>query len=219
MKPWLALAPFALAILTAPASAAGITGHYVEARTADVWTGPCFANAETSLGGKQAVLGWKVEQGSLGDVRLDGLGIVAVVNTSDTLGLEQTGPAKAVLIVDEKASPAQREALIRLAKEQGGKLVDHVLAVRSAAVDLTIGQCKDGGCAHLQAGGASLTTRCLDHHDKVCGNESAFYPPLAKNVKAEAALAVDFGYNGQGLDGSWKEAQRRGAYIGTFSLR
>jgi hypothetical protein len=219
MNRWLALATFALAILTAPASAAGLTGRYVEARTADVWTGPCFANAEMNLGGKQAVLGWKVEQGSLGNVSLDGLSIVAVVATSDTLGLEQTAPSKAVLIVDEKASPAQRDALIQLAKEQGGKLVAHVLAVRSAAVDLTVGQCKDGGCARLQAGGATLTTRCLNHHDTVCGNESAYYPPLAKDVKAEAAMAVEFGYNGKGLNESWQEAQRRGAYVGTFSLR
>src|SRR5438477_657684 len=180
----LTLAALALFLVGAPLSAAGLTGQYIEARTADVWTGPCFANAEMNLGGKQAVLGWKVEQGSLGDVRLDGLGVVAIVNTSDTLGLEQTGPSKAVLIVDEKASPTQREALIRLAKQQGGKLVAHVLAVRSAAVDLTIGQCKEGGGARPQAGGATLTTRCLDHHDTVCGNESAFYPPLAKDVKA-----------------------------------
>ena len=46
----LAVAAAVLALTTAPASAAGITGQYMEARTCDVWTGPCFANAEVNLG-------------------------------------------------------------------------------------------------------------------------------------------------------------------------
>src|SRR5437764_3336440 len=111
------LAALAVLAIALPLQAAGVTGHYIEARTCDVWTGPCFANAEMNLGGKHALLGWKIEQGSLGGVKLDGLGVVAVVAASDTLGLEQTGPAKAVLIVDERASAAQRAALVRLAKE------------------------------------------------------------------------------------------------------
>src|SRR5437868_4059344 len=108
----------ALLLLTSPLYAAGITGQYVEARTCDVWTAPCFANADVNLTGKHAVLAWKVDKGQLGDVNLDGLSIVAVVAASDTLGLEQTGPAKAVLIVDAKANASQRAALQRLAQAQ-----------------------------------------------------------------------------------------------------
>src|SRR3954449_7374685 len=100
MKRSLVLAALALILWGAPLHAAGVSGQYVEARTCDVWTGPCFANAEMNLTGKHAVLGWKVDKGSLGAVRLDGLGVVAVVAAHDTLGLTQTGPARAVLIVD-----------------------------------------------------------------------------------------------------------------------
>src|SRR5437868_11292842 len=105
MKRILALAALALLGAAAPLPAAGLTGQYVEARTCDVWTGPCFANAEMNLSGKHAVLGWKVDSGSLDQVRLDGLAVVAVVRASDTLGLEQTGPAQAILIVDARATP------------------------------------------------------------------------------------------------------------------
>src|SRR5260370_22175250 len=103
-------------------AAAPIKGQYIEARTCDVWTGPCFANAEMNLGGKHAVLGWKIDKGTLDNATLDGLGIVAVVAASDTLGLKQTGTAKAILIVDSRANEAQKAALIRLAKEQLGDL-------------------------------------------------------------------------------------------------
>src|ERR1700746_3509227 len=114
MHRWLSLAVVALIVVAAPVQAGGISGQYVEARTCDVWTGPCFANAEMNLTGKHAVLGWKIDRGSNAGGKLDGLGIVAVVAASDTLGLKQTAPSKAILIVDCKATPAQREALVSL---------------------------------------------------------------------------------------------------------
>ncbi|HJT76666.1 MAG TPA: DUF1326 domain-containing protein, partial [Gemmataceae bacterium] len=97
MTRWFFLAALAFAFVAAPAHAAGLTGHYLEARTTDVYTGPCFANADMNLTGKQGILAWKVDKGSLDNVALDGLGVVAVVVASDTLGLKQTGAARAVL--------------------------------------------------------------------------------------------------------------------------
>src|SRR3954471_5707485 len=138
MKRLLALAAFALLLTAAPLHAAGITGSYIEARTCDVWTGPCFANAEMNLGGKNAILGWKIEKGSLDGTVLDGLGVVAVVAARDTLGLKQTGPARAVVIVDSRANVAQKAVLVRLACQQGGELVKNIVAVESAPIDLEV---------------------------------------------------------------------------------
>jgi hypothetical protein len=53
----------------------------------------------------------------------------------------------------------------------------------------------------------------------VCGNESAFFPPLARDVKAQPALAAENVYTGKGLDGTWKDSGRRSAYLGTFAIR
>src|SRR5438067_5638947 len=111
MARWLTLAAIALILAAAPVSAAGITGQYIEARTCDVWTGPCFANSEMNLTGKHAVMGWKVDKGTFDRISLDGMSVVAIVAASDTLGLDQTGPAEAVLIIDSKATAKQREAL------------------------------------------------------------------------------------------------------------
>ncbi|MBI1913803.1 MAG: DUF1326 domain-containing protein [Planctomycetes bacterium] len=216
----LSLAVLALALVAMPASAAGISGSYIEARTCDVWTGPCFANAEVNLGGKHAVLGWKIDKGSLDNVSLDGLGVVAVVEASDTLGVAQAGQAKAVLIVDRRASSTQRDALVRLARSQAGALLRNVVSVQSGAIDLKACPCKNDACAVLNAGVAKIETRCIDgEHDKICGNESAFYPPLAKNVKVKAAVAVENCFNGKGIDQSWKQSGRRSAYVGSFELR
>lgn len=217
----LLVAVFALVLIAAPVSAAPITGQYVEARTCDVWTGACFANAEMNLAGKHAVMAWKIDKGVFENVELDGLGVVAVIAASDTLGLQQTGSAKSVVIVDERASLEQRDALIRMVRKQGGDLVKNIVAVRSAPIELTLCPCKTNVCARVKAGNlARIETRCIDHrNDKACGHEKDFYPPLAKDVSVKAAIAVEHSFNGQGFNETWKDSDRRGAYVGSFEIR
>lgn len=218
MKRLLALITAAV-VMSAPVTAAEITGQYIEARTCDVWTGPCFANAEVNLGGKHAVLGWMIEKGTYDNVKLDGLSVAAIVAASDTLGIKQTGASQAVMVVDKRANSEQRAALIKLAQSQSGGLLKNVVKVEADTIGFERCPCKSDACAILKAGPAKIETRCLGVHDKICGNESAFYPPLAANVKATAAVAAEHTYNGGGIRENWKEHGRRSAYIGTFSIR
>jgi hypothetical protein len=208
------------ALLSPDLSAPAVRGQYVEARTCDVYGGPCFANADTSLTGKTGVLAWKVESGTVGGTRIDGLGVVAVVAARETLGLKQSAPGKAIVIVDEKATAAQREALVAFVKAQAGDLAHEVVAVRTAKVDLTICACDGEGCATLKAGGVTLTTRCINlEHDKACGNEITLYPPLARGVSAKAAMATEHRFSGTGLNETWTDHDRRGAFVGSFATR
>jgi hypothetical protein len=195
-------------------------GIYVEARTCDVWTGPCFANADFNIGGKHGVMAWRIEKGQAGDVSLDGLSVVAVISAANTLGLEQRSPAKAIIIVDEKANAAQRDALVRFAKQQGGQLLEKIVKVQSAPIKISGCPCKENACFEVDAKVAKVKTRCLDgDHDKVCGNEYAFYPPLAANVKASPAAVVEHAFRGTGLGETWSDAERRAAYVGSFEVR
>jgi hypothetical protein len=219
MTRWLLPTVVALLIVTA-AHADTLTGRYVEARTCDVYTGPCFANGDMNLGGKNAVLGWKIDKGTFNDVALDGLSVAAVLSASDTLGLKQTGTAKAVIIVDRRASTEQRCALVRFAQDQlGGKAAVQVIKVEDAEVDVTILECKEGGCAVLKAGAARVKTRCIDHKaDKSCGNEYAFYTPLVAGVKATPAVATEHAFTGKALNQTWNDGERRSAYVGSFAV-
>jgi hypothetical protein len=213
----LTLSALSLLLIGGSVHAADITGKYVEARTCDIWTGPCFANADFNLGGKNAVMAWKVDKGSFQNVALDGLGIVAVVSASDTLGLKQTGPAKVLFIVDKDANAAQRKALIAMAQQQSGTLLKNVVAVQSANVQVKFCDCDGNACAEVAAGQAAIKTRCLNKdHDKVCGNESAYYPPLAQGVKALPAAAAEQSFTGSGLNETWNHYDNRGAYVGSF---
>src|SRR2546426_12655997 len=123
-------------LATALCFAAGIPsqnvrGSYIEARTADVYTGPCFANSEGGLVGELAVFGWKIDKGSWQGVSLDGLSVVGAVKASATLGdvYHTSYPVKSVLIIDDTASLEQRAALRSFAKKMGGDLLQDIVRV------------------------------------------------------------------------------------------
>src|SRR5436190_15412580 len=101
--------------------AAPVSGNYIEARTADVFTGACFANGEADLVGMEAVFGWKVNTGVWKGVNIAGLSVVGVVKAQHTLGLltEPINPSKAVLIIDSRANAEQRRALQSFARHMG----------------------------------------------------------------------------------------------------
>ncbi len=89
-----------LALSASFANAAGIRGDYVEARTADVFTGPCFSNAEVFIYGNHAVMAWKVTEGSWKGVDLSGLCVAAAVNGTTTFSEDK--PEKAVRRIDRR---------------------------------------------------------------------------------------------------------------------
>jgi hypothetical protein len=69
---------------------------------------PCQFNAPPTHGDCQAVVGMEINRGHFGDTRLDGLRIVSVMQWP---GAIHEGGGKAFGILDERATPAQREAL------------------------------------------------------------------------------------------------------------
>src|SRR5258708_30974742 len=78
----LALLAAAPACLAAPS----VSGDYLEARTSDVYTGPCFANSEVNTAGAEAVFAWRGRQGAWKGVAIDGLSVVAVGGAPATPG-------------------------------------------------------------------------------------------------------------------------------------
>src|SRR5438270_361813 len=178
----------ALAALPSCARAAQPTGHvsgeYIESRTADVYTGPCFANSEVNLTGQEAVLAWHVDKGTWESVSLDGLSVAAVVRASATLGdaFSNPLPAKAVLIVDQRANTAQRDALVNFAQAQAGKLLSTVVATEAQPIRFTVDGSKHG-VASLQVGDlAQINTRAIMDTDEICHNEDVYYEPLVSHL-------------------------------------
>jgi hypothetical protein len=214
------LAAVLLLLVGTSLQAQQIRGDYIESRSTDVYVAQCFANGEVGLAGKQALLAWHVQEGSWNGVKLDGLTVAAAVQAQATLGdpYGDPYPAQAVLMVDDAANAAQRQALIALAQHQGGKLLENVARVEYVPVILDVPADLHDGHAVLRAGHlATIVTRPLNHHDHICGNESNYYPPLTNVEHATSAVALTDEFRGDGLDSQWTAHGRRSAYIASFS--
>jgi hypothetical protein len=211
--------PLALAALALPAAASdSITGTYLESRTCQVYTGPCFANAETALAGREAVMAWNIETGKKNNVDLTGLSVVMVVRGNDTLayqGVEDPSKLKSAIIVDAKATPEQQAALVSFVKDHTGRAGKEVVCVDAAPIEMSLDSVELRG--RLKAGDAvKLTTRKAKPGDCICSNEVAFYPPLAQVERFVPGVSVEAEYKGKGLGATWSTPESRSAYMGEF---
>lgn len=227
-------ASWAAVLILAPAiaGAAEIRGEYVEARNADVFTGPCFSNAEIFIGGKQAVLAWKVKEGSWKGVDLAGYCVAAALLGDTTFSQDHPEKAQSILIVDSRASDRQQRALIDMAKTLGGARLGQVKSVATTRMSLTLedhttasdesahsthGMPHSARASFWAAGIAQIVTRPLDERDHFCGNEVVAYQPLSKGLDVQPAFTLDHEFKGKGLDRRWDDPNCRSSFVGHFA--
>ncbi len=208
-----------------------IRGDYVEARNADVFTGPCFSNAEVFIYGKQAVMAWKVNEGTWKGVDLAGLCVAAAVQGETTFSEDNPDKARAILIVDSRADERQRTALVDMAKTLGGRRLAHVVRVAATRMSLKLEtHGTDAGDAHSAhgmpqaprasfwaSGLAQIVTRPLDERDHLCGNETVAYSALSSSVDVKPAFTLGHEFKGEGLETRWDDPNCRSSFVGHFA--
>ncbi len=219
---------YSLLLLSASVAFAGglpttqLQGDYVEARTADVYTGACFANSEGEQTGELAVFGWRVTKGAFEGVNVEGLSVVGVVRAQTTLGdrIATSNPAKSVIIIDERANPEQRLALKSFAQRMSKGLLSDVVRVDYQPVSLTFENDDVHSMnATLKAGNlAAIKTRAFLKGDHFCAHEESWYSPLSTLNHAMPAYAIAHNFKGEGLDAKWSSPDKRSAFVGSFEL-
>ncbi len=217
---FLAAAAVASLGLFTNARAATIEGEYLEARTCNVYTGPCFANGEMGMAGKEAILAWKVDKGSWNETSLDGLGVALVVTADTTLGDDgvfgmRPAETKSVILVDKNASESQKKALVSFVKDSAKKLSKNVIRIEEVPFTLENDHVDAKGT--FAAGDiAKIETRKLKKGDCVCSNEIVYYQPLTKVENFHPAFSLSNSFKGQGLQNNWSAGGERSAFLATF---
>jgi hypothetical protein len=190
-------------------------GVYVEARTAEVFTGGCTMGSEAETSGRQAVLAWKVDRGTVNGVQLDGLSIIAAVVGDKNLGIHELGGEKPVsrsaLIVDDRASAAQRVALIAMAKELS-PITNTVVSIMAAPITFA----DKPGEVGVTAPQITLAIEKHPDHTISCGNEQWFHP-LAAVENATIGMAKQHSFTGSSLGSKWSDPEKMSAFFGKFS--
>jgi hypothetical protein len=193
-----------------------ISGRYVEARTAEVFTGGCIMSSEADTVGKQAVLAWKVDRGSFNGIALDGLSVVAALSGDANLGIHEIGGVhanvKSAVVVDERANAAQRIALVGMVGELAKASVGKIVNVSSAPIQFTE---TDHGISVTTAQ-AKLEVSAHVDHDPTCGSMQ-WFAPLAQVTDATLSQTEEHAFTGSSLGTKWSAPNRRSSYIGSFA--
>ena len=209
----------AICLLSTEVARSEISGHYIESRTCQVYTGPCFANAEVGLAGKEAVMAWRILDGTHNGIDLSGLNVVIALQTTQTLGfqgIEGAGDVKSVILVDDTAKGPRRDALIDFAKTHAGKAGNAVVRIDDAPITMSLDEFELQG--KLTAGKAvQLETRRARPDDCICSNESAYYPPLTELANFVPGVTTVGEFHGRGLGTSWSTPDARSAYVAKFA--
>lgn len=207
-----------LAVTTGFSTASEIGGVYMETRTCAVYTGPCFANAEMGLTGKDAIMAWSIESGTQDGVDLSGLNVVVVISANQTLGFRGINDAKqlkSLILIDDRANPLQRQALLAFARNHAGRAGKSAIRVDVTPIHMTLDFVKLKG--HLKAGKVvTLKSRKTRPGECICKNEVEYYPPLAQVDQVTPATAEQGEFRGRGLGRRWSTPGARSVYMGTF---
>ncbi len=205
-------------LLAVPSIAAGesfLSGTYVEARTAEVFTGGCLMSSEAETTGRQAVLSWRVDHGTLNGVSLDGLAIIAVVVGDKNLGIHELGGAKpnsrTALFVDDRASAMQRTALLSMAKKLSGDLMGTIVTIKPAPIQFI----DHGHEFTVTAPTIALNVGKHAEHNMGCGAEQWFHP-LSAVTDPTIGMTNENSFTGSELGSKWNDPDKASAFFGKF---
>jgi hypothetical protein len=198
------------------AGGSSVSGSYVEARTAEVYTGGCVMNSEAGTQGKEAVLAWKVDNGSYNGVSLNGLSVVAALSGTANLGMVEMGGERATVrstvFVDERANPAQRMALVAMANDLSKGVIGTVVNVTPAPIQFANTEHQ----IQVAAGQVALDVSKHINHDPSCG-AMQWFKPLSSVDDATLGMADKHVFSGSTLGVKWSDPNKRSAFFGTFS--
>jgi hypothetical protein len=182
-----------------------------------VFTGGCIMNSEADQLGKQAIMVWRVDRGTYAGVDVSGLTVMAIVSGDRNLGMYEMGGeaptiVKSAVVVEDRASTAQRDALVAFAREMSPALLRDVVEVKSAPITFAANDHR----VKVSTTGAVLAVTKHVEHDASCGAMQWFHP-LATIDKAAIGQTNENSYSGDALGSRWSDPNKRSAFFGTFS--
>ena len=156
---------------------------------------------------------WKVLL-AFAALTLDGLTVVAATAGEENLAVAGT-PRRTVFYVDERATTAQREALVALLRAKTGTDFGRVVAVRTAPIQF---EEKSDGLRVTVSGAARLDATKMP--DAACCRwpGSRWYDPLARAQDVRVGSAAVNEYDDSLLDVRWKHNGQNSVLFGGFTF-
>jgi hypothetical protein len=214
-----------LLLVLGTAGPAPVSGRCVEARTASVFAGACHYGAEATTGGREAVIAWRFDGGTRSGVDLAGLGAVAAI--AGDANLAESGTARrSVLLVSDRATPAQRRSVLDLVESEYASVLGRVLEERAVPLEIAFA----GEAYRVVCGGSvdrsTSATPTIELAgallpDRACCKMpyAVWYRPLAPMSGALVGENLAFRSTERALGEVWDRPDENAAFVGVFEIR
>ena len=207
--------PILLLLSAAATGSPVVTGRCVEARTASVFAGACHYGSEATTGGREALIAWRFDAGSHQGVDLTGVRVAAAIASDRNLA-ELEGARRSILFVSDRATPAQRTAVLDLLRASYGATFGKVLEERSAPIEVAF-----EGDRYRVACGERLELAGTLLPDRACCRMpyAVWYRPLTPIAGAVVGENRVFRSTERTLGEVWDRPDENAAFSGTFEIR
>lgn len=212
---WMTLLTLAISPIAIASPSPDLEGVYVEARSAQVFIGGCIWNSEAMTIGREAIMAWRIDKGSIEGVDVAGLSIVAAIAGDENLAINPEAARRTVIFVDDGASDAQQEALAGRYASENARMFGEVMEVVAAPISF-----EDTAEGYRVRAGSEveLETKALhvDHKGlNQCG-EAQWYEPFVELDESTLGIAIEHSYQGKTLSTRWSDPNKQSAFFGRF---
>jgi hypothetical protein len=207
-----------LCVLIASAGAADrparIQGDYIEDRSNKVYGCYCEWSGERVTGGKEAILGWRIQSGDYEGVSLAGLKLAAVVIGESTLSAGSTS-RRSLVFVDSASPEPRRQAGERWLRERYQALLGDVIGTHPVVVEFN----RDTERAVLRIGDmVSVELRKARPIEDALQGAVLWYDPFIPLEETTLGTTLNTRYRGEEFSHQWDlRDQGISGYFGKFS--
>jgi hypothetical protein len=192
-----------------------ITGEYIEDRANRVFGCYCEWSGERVTGGKEAILGWRIQAGEYAGASLSGVTAAAVVMGEASLSAGNA-PRKSILFLDSHATAAQRQAVEQFLREKHDSLLGNVVSVNAMPIEFR----RDVEHATLRIGDlVNVELRKAKPLQDALQGAVLWYDPFIPMKESTLGMTVNTRYQGHEFDKQWNMNEPGiSGYFGTFAV-
>jgi len=196
------------------AGGAGVSGVYVEVRTASVFAGACHYNGELVTTGREAMMAWDIKAGQWRGVDLAGVRALAVVSSASNLATPRAA-RRSELVIDAGASEAQASAAAEAIRSRYAAALGDVVSVRRAPVSF---EHREKTYSVNAADLAAITVEAMPNDDCCKMPHLVWYSPLVPLAERKVGYTKQALFAGGATGDAWQRAHENSAFYGRFSF-
>lgn len=199
---------------TSPVCATEVpSGRIVEVHSVEVYTGGCTASAQATMGGRSMLRVWSFEDGAQDGVELKGLQIAALQVAEKNLAFADTQATSAVVYLPQKATDAQRAALVSWLKTANPDIASAPMVEKIVGIKY---EQKDERISVSVGEQIALRTREIQKCDAGACGESLWYKPRSKTGGYTVIVNESSSVNEPALSLVWKDNSAKSVFFGQF---